>query len=73
MPSLQTVHKIIDNNHSMVRSREHGKPHHSVDANSHTTVFNFADMGWLRVKECVFGHKVVKKFCRALCGCSLKT
>ena len=61
MPSLQTVHKVIDNNPSMVRSREHRELHHSVDANSYTTVFNFANMGWVRVKECVFGHKVVKK------------
>ena len=44
IPTLQTVHKVIDNIPSMVRSREKNrKLHYSIDANSHTTMFNFAD------------------------------
>ena len=40
IPTLQTVHKVIDNIPSMVRSREKNrKLHHSINANSHTTMF----------------------------------
>ena len=39
-PRVRTVHKVIDN---MVWPREGRKQHHSMDASSYTTMFNFAD------------------------------